>query len=168
MSIPCPRPDIELATNISILTTTQSSIAADLDAFEKASWLTSSYLIAMSSMAPLMGRLSQVFSPRLCMFCSTIIICIGTTITATAVSFDTFVVGRVCTGVGGGGIFIVASILVVQMTSPRRRGLYMGLVNSGMTVGVSLGAVIAGALEPKIGWVSCLSETFASTCVDHD
>jgi len=47
---------------------------------------------------------------------------------------------------------IVASIIVIQMTSPKRRGLYIGLVNSGMTVGVSLGAVIAGALEPKIGW----------------
>ncbi|KAF2128199.1 MFS general substrate transporter [Dothidotthia symphoricarpi CBS 119687] len=140
------------ATNISILTTTQSSIAADLDAFEKVSWLTSSYLIAMSSLAPLMGRLSQVFSPRLCMFFSTIVMSIGTTITASAVSFDMFIVGRVCAGVGGGGIFIVASILVIQMTSPKRRGLYIGLVNSGMTVGVSLGAVIAGALEPKIGW----------------
>lgn len=65
-----------------------------------------------------------------------------------------FMVGRACTGAGGGGILIVASIIVIQMTSPKRRGLYIGLVNSGMTVGVSLGAVIAGALEPRIGWVS--------------
>ncbi|KAF1914124.1 major facilitator superfamily domain-containing protein [Ampelomyces quisqualis] len=140
------------ATNISILTTTQSSIAADLDAFEKATWLTSSYLIAMSSLAPLMGRLSQVFSPRLCMFSSTMLICVGTAITGLANSFNVFVVGRAFTGAGGGGILIVASIIVIQMTSPKRRGLYIALVNSGMTVGVSLGAVIAGALEPKIGW----------------
>ncbi|KAH7391103.1 major facilitator superfamily domain-containing protein [Phaeosphaeria sp. MPI-PUGE-AT-0046c] len=140
------------ATNISILTTTQSSIAADLDAFEKATWLTSSYLIAMSSLAPLMGRLSQVFSPRLCMFFSTLLICIGTAITGLSTSFEMFLVGRAFTGAGGGGILIVASIIVIQMTSPKRRGLYIGLVNSGMTVGVSLGAVIAGALEPKIGW----------------
>lgn len=141
------------ATNISILTTTQSSIAEDLDAFDKATWLTSSYLIAMSSLAPLMGRLSQVFSPRLCMFFSTLLICVGTTITALSVSFNMFLVGRAFTGAGGGGILIVASIIVIQMTPPKRRGLYIGLVNSGMTVGVSLGAVIAGGLEPKIGWV---------------
>ncbi|OAL47253.1 MFS general substrate transporter [Pyrenochaeta sp. DS3sAY3a] len=140
------------ATNISILTTTQSSIAADLDAFEKASWFTSSYLIAMSSLAPLMGRLSQVFSPRLCMFTSTLAIVAGTIITSTAGSFEHFIVGRIVTGTGGGGIFIVASIMAIQMTSPKRRGLFMGLANTGMTVGVSLGAVIAGALEPRIGW----------------
>ncbi|CAO2658093.1 Nn.00g073530.m01.CDS01 [Neocucurbitaria sp. VM-36] len=140
------------ATNISIITTTQSAIAADLDAFEQATWFTSAYLIAMSSLAPLMGRLSQVFSPRLCMFFSTLLMSSGTTITSTAVTFEHFIIGRVVTGAGGGGIFIVAAIMAIQMTSPKRRGLYMGLANTGMTVGVSLGAVIAGALEPKIGW----------------
>lgn len=144
------------ATNISILTTTQSSIAADLDAFEKAIWFTSSYLIAMSSLAPLMGRLSQVLSARLCMFSSTILMCAGSIVTSTSASFNMFIVGRVLTGAGGAGILIVAIILVIQMTSAKRRGLYIGLANSGMTVGVSLGAVIAGALEPKIGWVSIL------------
>jgi predicted MFS family arabinose efflux permease len=106
----------------------------------------------MSSLAPLMGRLSQVFSPRLCMFFSTILISIGTLITGLSPTFTMFLVGRAFTGAGGGGILIVASIIVIQMTSPKRRGLYIGLVNSGMTVGVSLGAVIAGALEPRIGW----------------
>ncbi|CBX97610.1 hypothetical protein IAQ61_001177 [Plenodomus lingam] len=140
------------ATNISILTTTQSSIAADLDAFEKASWFTSAYLIAMSSLAPLMGRLCQVFSPRLCMFFSTLFISIGSIITSTSMTFEHFIVGRVVTGAGGGGIFIVASIMAIQMTSAKRRGLFMGLANAAMTIGVSLGAVIAGALEPRIGW----------------
>jgi MFS family permease len=150
-------PDLNIATNISILTTTQSSIAADLDAFETASWFTSSYLIAMSSLAPLMGRLCQVFSPRLCMFFSTMLISIGSVITSTSMSFEHFIIGRVVTGAGGGGIFIVASIMAIQMTSPERRGLYMGLANTAMTVGVSLGAVIAGALEPRIGWVGAWS-----------
>lgn len=99
-----------------------------------------------------MGRLSQVFTPRLCLFFSTILICIGTAITGLSNTFEVFIIGRAFTGAGGGGILIVASIIVIQMTSPKRRGLYIGLVNSGMTVGVSLGAVIAGALEPKIGW----------------
>ncbi|KAF2707260.1 MFS multidrug transporter-like protein [Pleomassaria siparia CBS 279.74] len=140
------------AANTSILTTTQSSIAADLDAFEQTTWLTSSYLIAMSGLAPLFGRFSQVFSPRLCMFGSTIIITVGTIITSTASSLRIFLVGRVITGSGAAGVFIVASILVVQLSTPKTRGLYIGLVNCCMTSGISLGAVIAGALLPKVGW----------------
>ena len=74
--------------------------------------------------------------------------------TSTSSTFGMFMVGRVITGSGAAGVLVVAAILVIQMASPKQRGLYLGLVNSGMTVGVSLGAVIAGALEPKIGWVS--------------
>lgn len=80
------------------------------------------------------------------------LISIGTLITGLSNTFTMFIVGRALTGAGGGGILIVASIIVIQMTHPKRRGLYIGLVNSGMTVGVSLGAVIAGALEPRMGW----------------
>lgn len=64
-----------------------------------------------------------------------------------------FMLGRAVTGSGAAGVLVVAGIIVIQMTSPKQRGVYLGLVNSGMTVGVSLGAVIAGALEPRIGWV---------------
>lgn len=145
------------AVNFSILTTTQTSIATDLDAFEEVSWLTSSYLIAMATLSPLMGRLSQVFSGRLCLFCSTIVICIGTIVTSLSSTFAQFLIGRVLTGAGAAGVLVVGSIIIIQMASAKQRGLYLGLVNSGMTVGVSLGAVIAGAVEPKFGWVSSLS-----------
>ncbi|KAF2656144.1 MFS general substrate transporter [Lophiostoma macrostomum CBS 122681] len=106
----------------------------------------------MSSLAPLMGRLSQVFSARMCLFACTILICIGSVVTSTSSTFAMFMVGRVITGSGAAGVLVVAAILVIQMASPKQRGVYLGLVNSGMTVGVSLGAVIAGALEPIIGW----------------
>jgi MFS family permease len=94
------------------------------------------------------------------------LISIGSVITSTSVSFEHFILGRIVTGAGGGGIFIVASIMAIQMTSPKRRGLYMGLANTAMTVGVSLGAVIAGALEPRIGWVSILLFSNVLCCID--
>lgn len=94
------------------------------------------------------------------MFISTVIIAAGTFIVATSQTFEMFIVGRVISGAGASGIFIVASIIVIQMTSPERRGLFIGLVNTGMTAGVSLGAVIAGALESKIGWVRHVSRSW--------
>ena len=52
------------ASNMSGMTMAQSVIAAELDAYEDASWFTSSFLIAVSSCAPLAGRLASIFSPR--------------------------------------------------------------------------------------------------------
>lgn len=48
----------------------QSTIAAELGAYERAIWFTSSYLIALSSCAPLAGRLAAIFSPRVMVIAS--------------------------------------------------------------------------------------------------
>jgi predicted MFS family arabinose efflux permease len=82
------------------------------------------------------------------------IVCVGSVITSLSPSLAVFLFGRVVTGAGAAGILIVATIIAIQLASAKQRGLYIGLINSGMTVGVSLGAVIAGAVEPKYGWVS--------------
>src|SRR5580704_9237893 len=131
-----------IATNITLLTTTQSVIASDLDAFEEASWFTSAYLVAMSSIAPINGRLSHIFAPRYCIFCSTVILSIGLLITGLAPSLPVFLVGRAISGTGSAGIFTVSIILVVQLTDPSRRGLFNGLLNTAYTIGVSAGAIL--------------------------
>jgi MFS family permease len=140
------------STNISILTTTQSAIAADLDAFEKTSWFTSAYLIAMSALGPLNGKLAAVFTPRLTIFASTVLLAVGTITSGLANDFPGFVAGRVLTGVGASGIFTVSIIIVLELVSPKQRGVAIGLLNSGFTVGVAVGATAAGALLPKVGW----------------
>ena len=104
-------------------------------------------------MSPLAGRLSQMFSPRNCIFLATLIFSLGVFITSRASDLPQFLLGRAVTGVGAAGIFTLSIILVIKLTSKRRRGLFIGLLNTGYTTGVSLGAVIAGALLAPLGWV---------------
>jgi MFS family permease len=140
------------STNISILTTTQSAIAGDLDAFEKTSWFTSAYLIAMSALGPLNGKLAAVFTPRITIFASTVLLAIGVITSGLANDFTGFIIGRVFTGVGASGIFTVSIIIVLELTSAKQRGLAIGLLNTGFTIGVAVGATAAGALLPVVGW----------------
>ena len=140
------------STNISLLTTTQSAIAEDLDAFDKTSWFTSAYLIAMSALGPLNGKLAAVFTPRLTIFASTVLLAVGTIASGLANGFAGFIAGRALTGVGASGIFTVSIILVLEVTSAKRRGIAIGLLNSGYTVGVAVGATAAGALLGIVGW----------------
>jgi len=140
------------ASNMSGLTTTQSKIAADLDAFSEASWFTSTYLIAASSIAPLAGRLSQIFTPRACVFVASIIFAIGGLVTSQARTLSVFLLGRGISGVGAAGILTLSIILILELTGKKKRGLFIGLMNAGYTSGVALGAVIAGALLPLTGW----------------
>ncbi|PQE04774.1 major facilitator superfamily transporter protein [Rutstroemia sp. NJR-2017a BBW] len=140
------------AANMSGISTTQSKIAQDLDSFAEASWFTSTYLICMSSMAPVAARLAQIFSPRNCILTAAVFFALGGVITSQAPDLKTFLIGRAISGIGGAGIMTISFILVLELTSEKRRGIFIGLVNSGFTLGVSLGAVVAGALLSVTGW----------------
>lgn len=106
----------------------------------------------MSSTSPLSGKLSQIFSPRICIFVSTLILAFGSLTAAFAKDFAGFITGRILAGVGAAGIFTISIIIVLELTGPKRRGLFIGLLNSGYTVGVAAGATAAGALLPHTGW----------------
>jgi len=110
----------------------------------------------MSSLGPLTGRMSTIFSPRSCVLVSAVIFCLGSLLTAFSSSLPTFLAGRAITGAGSGGVFTLSIIVVLQLTSTRKRGLSVGLLNSGYTIGVALGAVVAGAMLPVAGWVCYL------------
>lgn len=140
------------ATNISMLTTTQSAIARDLDTFETASWFTSAYLIAMSAFSPMAGKLASIFAPRNCIFIASVAMAIGGLVTSAAIDFESFVAGRVITGIGAAGVLTISTIIILELTGSKRRGLAIGLLNSGYTIGVAAGATGAGALLRVVGW----------------
>ncbi|KAK3675439.1 hypothetical protein LTR78_004522 [Recurvomyces mirabilis] len=140
------------ATNISLLTTTQSNIASDLQVYDKTTWFTSSFLITMSALSPLNGKLATIFQPRWCIFASSLILAIGAGICSIARNFTVFVAGRAMQGVGASGVFTISIVIVLELSGSKRRGIAIGLLNSGYTVGVALGAVLAGALVDTIGW----------------
>ena len=136
------------------ITVIQGAIAADLDAYDDTAWFTTAYLIAMSSLAPLAGKLAAVFSPRSLIIPVAMLVAIGTMISAHALSLESFVLGRVVTGMGGAGVLTLAIILVLDLTSKKTRGVALGAVNAGFSIGVSLGGIVYGAVLPAIGWVS--------------
>ncbi|KAI0386705.1 MFS general substrate transporter [Hypomontagnella monticulosa] len=140
------------ASNMSGITMAQSTIAADLDAYEEAMWFTTAFLVAMSSSTPLAGKLASIFSPRAIVLAASTLFATGCLITSQAHSFPVFIVGRLVTGLGGGGSTVLAIVLILELTTKRKRGLFVGLMNAGFTTGVSLGAVIFGGLISVTGW----------------
>jgi len=118
------------ASNMSGITTTQSAIAADLDAYDSAMWFTGAYLISMSSVSPLAGRLAMIFSPAVMVLLSSLCFALGAVATAVAPSLAVFLFGRVLEGIGSGGIMTLCMIFVIQLTSKKRRGLWIGLTNA--------------------------------------
>ena len=88
------------------------------------------------------------------MFIASLTFALGAIVTAFAPHFGGFLVGRVICGLGGSGIVGITTILILDLVEEKRRGLCLGIMNSGFTFGVSVGAVLGGAGVGLIGWVS--------------
>ncbi|KAL7786261.1 MFS general substrate transporter [Trichoderma ceciliae] len=140
------------STNMSGLTMIQGSLAQDLHSPSQAMWFTTSYLIAMSSLTPLVGRLASIFSPRSVILPSVALFSLGSLAASRARSFAAFMVGRAVMGCGGAGIVVMAVIFVIELTDKRTRGVMIGFVNATFTMGVSVGAAVYGVLQPVVGW----------------
>ncbi|KPM34662.1 hypothetical protein AK830_g11920 [Neonectria ditissima] len=142
------------ASSMSGMALIQGAIAAELHTYDSsAMWFSSAYLIPMSSLAPVAGRLATIFAPRALILPVAAFLAAGGLLCATAGSFAGFVAGRVVAGVGAAGVLTLAIILGLELTSERTRGVVMGCINAGFTLGVSFGAIAYGGLMPVIGWV---------------
>lgn len=141
-----------LTCNVSLMTTMQSPIARALHASNEVTWFNSAYFIAVTSLTPISGKLCQIFTPRVYLLASIIILAVGLAITSQAQSIPVFLAGRAICGIGGAAVTPVAFILVTKLTPPKRRGLFFGLINTGYTTGLACGAIIASALKTLFGW----------------
>lgn len=139
------------ASNISLLTTVQGVIAEDLQAYDSTTWFMSSYLLAMSSTGPIYGKLSYIFNARYLILVASLILAVGSVISATSYSVGPFLLGRVLGGVGAAGIVSVTQVLI-QYAPSRRKGFAQGALNTGYTTGVAAGAILAGLIQPALGW----------------
>lgn len=135
------------------VTMAQGPIAEELEVYDDVMWFTTSYLIAISALSPLSGRLASIFSPRTLVLPMGFFFVAGQTVTAIAHSFAVFILGRVLTGVGGAGVMTLSVILILELVGKERRGIFIGLLNCGFTIGLSSGAIVYGALLPVMGWV---------------
>ncbi|UPL01690.1 hypothetical protein LCI18_012624 [Fusarium solani-melongenae] len=141
------------ASNMSGMTLIQGTVAAELGAYEaSAMWFSSAYMIPMSSLTPIGGRLATIFPTRTLVLPVATLMAAGSLLCASANSFAEFVAGRIVAGVGAAGVMTLAVVLTLELPSDETRGIVMGLINAGFTLGVSFGAVVYGGLMPLVGW----------------
>lgn len=87
-----------------ITASTYAVISSEFDAANKASWLTTSYLVTSTAFQPLYGRVSDIFGRRICFFISTITFAAGCLGCGVANNIALLNAMRALTGFGGGGL----------------------------------------------------------------
>ncbi|KIM80081.1 hypothetical protein PILCRDRAFT_98046 [Piloderma croceum F 1598] len=128
------------------------SISSDFNKSNQASWLGTSYLLAICTFTPLYGRLSNVLGRRGANQIAVILAGVGTLACGLSNSMELLIAARFLAGLGGGGIFTTASIITSDMYSIRSRGLTQGIASVFNGLGMGLGGPVGGLISDWIGW----------------
>ncbi|KAJ5817423.1 Major facilitator superfamily domain general substrate transporter [Penicillium robsamsonii] len=138
-----------------ITASTYAVISSEFNAANTASWLTTSYLITSTAFQPLYGRFSDLLGRRSCFFTATITFmvgCLGCGVARDVVFLNMM---RALTGIGGGGLMTMATIINSDLIPFRQRGMYQAIQNVSYGFGGICGASFGGAIVDSIGWRWC-------------
>lgn len=100
--------------------------------------------IAYSAGLPLMGRLSAIFSARVCCLTGAFVLSFGLVLCGLALTLGLFLVGRALCGLGSAACLVTSFILLIQVTPIHLRPFYISILNSVYTLGFPLGGIIGG------------------------
>ncbi|KAF9885035.1 hypothetical protein FE257_000766 [Aspergillus nanangensis] len=160
----------------SLILATYGPIASEFNRLKDASWLLSSYILAMCVAQPLYGKLSDIFGRKFMIQVSYALFAGGSAICGICQSLPQLVIARSIQGLGGAGMVCLVSILITgtysyapirdtvlpltnraDLVPLRDVAAYRSYINIAQTVGRSSGGAIGGYLTQAIGWRWTLS-----------
>jgi EmrB/QacA subfamily drug resistance transporter len=135
-----------------IVATSLSTMAQDLNGWSTMSWVVSAYLVATTVTTPIYGRLSDLYGRRPVLLASIALFLVASVFCALSQTMLQLIMARVLQGAGGGGLRSVSQAAIADVVPPRERGRYQGYFSSVMAVSNLLGPVLGGFFSDYLSW----------------
>lgn len=115
-------------------------------------WAGTSFLLASTVFQPIIVCLSHEFGRKEVTLLILGIFTVGAIIGASAKNLPVLLLGRTVQGIGGGGIIMMANVLVTDMVPLRDRGVWFGVIAAVWAIGSVTGPIIGGAFAQGVSW----------------
>ncbi|MBA1140493.1 MDR family MFS transporter [Mesorhizobium neociceri] len=115
-------------------------------------WIVTGYLLTATAMAPLYGKISDVYGRRPTVYAAILIFLAGSLVSAMAPNMFVLVVGRAIQGAGGGGLFALAQIVIGDLVPPRERARYAAWISGTWAVASIAGPLLGGGFAEHLHW----------------
>jgi EmrB/QacA subfamily drug resistance transporter len=128
------------------------TIVGDLGGLAHMSWLTTGYFLATAVATPVWGKLGDLYGRRITFVASVALFLAGSALCGLAQTMTELVGFRALQGLGAGGLIVGALSIIGEMTPPRDRAKYQGVIAAVMPVALIGGPLIGGAITDHLSW----------------
>ena len=136
----------------SIVSTALPTIVADLGGLDHLSWVVTAYILASTIVAPLYGKLGDMYGRRVMVFLSVGLFLAGSALCGLATSMTWLILARGVQGLGGGGLFVLALSIVGDLIPPRERGRIQGMFAVVFGTSSVAGPLLGGWFVEQASW----------------
>ena len=137
--------------NIALPTMTRS-FAVDL---ADTQWTVTAYLITMTSLLLVFGKVSEYTGRARLFFVGIIIFTASSLACGLATSLAQLIFFRVLQGTGAAMLFSISSALIFETSPVSEQGRSMGYLGSTVAIGSITGPVVGGLVVDTLGWQYC-------------
>lgn len=128
------------------------TIVADLGGLHLYSWVFSSYLLARAIALPIFGKLCDLYSSKRLYFVAIATFVLSSLLGGLAQNMAQLILSRTVQGIGAGGTFALAYIVVADIAAPEKRAKMMGLISFVWGVASILGPALGGFIVSALSW----------------
>jgi EmrB/QacA subfamily drug resistance transporter len=140
------------ALDQTIVSTALPRIVADLQGIDLLAWVSTSYLLASTTMVPIYGKLSDIFGRKAVLITGIVIFLAGSVLCGFAPTMLSLVIFRGIQGLGAAALTSTAFAVPADLFVPSERARYQGLFAAVFALSSVIGPYLGGLITDSVGW----------------
>src|SRR5215470_10944830 len=135
-----------------IVSTAMPRIIADLQGFDRYTWVSTAYLLTSTVMVPIYGKLSDLLGRKPIFLFGVVVFLAGSALSGTAQSMNQLILFRAFQGIGAGALIPIAITIIGDLFTPRERGKWQGLTGGIWGLSAIIGPTLGGWITQNTTW----------------
>ncbi|MFL5660182.1 MAG: MDR family MFS transporter [Ktedonobacteraceae bacterium] len=135
-----------------IVSTAMPHVIADLQGFDRYTWVTTAYLLTSTVMVPIYGKLSDLLGRKSVFLFGVIIFLIGSAASGASQSMNQLIAFRAFQGIGAAALMPIAIAIIGDLFTPRERGKWQGVTGAVFGLSSIVGPAAGGWITENASW----------------